>query len=385
MKVLLVPDSMKDCLSAIKAARIMKEGVLEVFPFAEVISCPLSDGGEGLVEVLHEAGIGHKIAVDTEDPLGRNIQAFILELKNKGEFLIEIAQAAGIQLLKADERNPLNTSTRGVGLMIAHAINLGATKIYVGLGGSATHDLGCGMAEVLGAQFYNKENKIIRPTGGNLMDIFRVDADNLIKYNNVEFIGVSDVQSVLLGNEGAAYTFAMQKGATSKSVEQLEEGGQHLACLFPKNNALIQGSGAAGGLGFGLVTFLGGILLNGLEVLSRLTLLDEKIRNADIVLTLEGKTDAQTLLGKLPYSVALLAQKYNKCAIHYTGWWDSNIANKVSHPFNVVVPIQDKPMNVEESIEQTPVLLKAAVIRSFRLMKIGSSFNRSMGTVTKKG
>jgi glycerate 2-kinase len=373
MKVLLVPDSMKDCLSAIEAASIMKNGILEVFPSAEISLCPLSDGGEGLIDVLYEIGIGCKISVLVEDPLGRTITAEIMRLhEDSTAFVIEMAQAAGLELLKPHERNPMQTSTRGVGQMIAKAVELGANKIYVGLGGSATHDLGCGMVHALGGLFYNKQHEEIAPTGNTLIDIAQVELSNLIAMNHVEFIGVTDVKTVLLGEDGAAKTFAGQKGAGLHDIKKLEAGGEHLASLLSGDNHLKEGSGSAGGMGFGLVTFLKGTLLTGLSALNRLVLLDEKIINADLVLTLEGKTDSQTLLGKLPHSVSLMAKEYNKKVIHFTGSWDKDIMQQTSLLFDAVMPIQDQPMSAEESIRNAKTLLKNAVVRCFKLIQMGS-------------
>lgn len=375
MKVLVAPDSMKGALSAVSAAKIIKESILEVCPFADVEVCPLSDGGDGLIAILLHANIGVEVLVDVEDPLGRPIKASIIQLE-KDVFVIEMAQAAGLDLLSFTERNPIHTSTRGVGQMILKAIQSGAKKIYLGLGGSATQDLGCGMAQALGVLFYDKKGNEINPNGGNLKNIVDIDFSHFRDLQNVSFIGVTDVKTVLLGEKGAASSFAVQKGASATSVTLLEEGAKNIAHIlkikYEEYFSRIEGTGAAGGLGFGLVTFLGGNLLMGLEVVGELLSLDEKLIASDIVVSLEGKTDEQTLQGKLPYSLALKAKLYNKMIIHFTGSWESEFDQSFEKVFDVVVPIQDKPMTLIESIDNVSSLLRHAVIRSFKLLSLGS-------------
>ncbi len=379
MKVLLVPDSMKDSLSAVEAVEVMSKAILAVFPLAEITSCPLSDGGEGLVEVLLASGCGERILIDAEDPLGRTITASLLKLSD-GIFLVEMAQAAGLELLSEDERNPMYTSTRGVGQLIKNAISLGAHTIYVGLGGSATHDLGCGMAHALGVKFYTLEDREVFPVGASLQQISRVDPSALSVLKGIRFIGITDVNTLLLGTAGAAQMFAPQKGASEKEVEVLEFGAVKLIEVLQKTPLKtaehLPGSGAAGGLGFGLVTFLRGNLLMGLEVVGRLISLDEKVMNTDIVVTLEGKTDQQTLQGKLPYSMALLAKNYHKKVILFTGSYDRSLVSNLKHVFDTVIPIQDKPMNREESVREVKILLENAVLRSFQLIKMGASLTK---------
>jgi len=371
---------MKDSLSAVVAAEVMKQAIGEVYPGAEIECCPLSDGGEGLIEVLLNAGLGEEIYAEVEDPLGRSISARMLKV-NSHTFILEMAQAAGLELLSPSERNPMHTSTRGVGLMILEALRLGAKEIYIGLGGSATHDLGCGMAHALGYRFYNVYGNEVVPDGQNLKDIVLIDFINVKDVSEIIFFGITDVQSTLLGLHGAAYTYAKQKGASDTGIERLEKGSHQLVRVLKSvqketfENTI--GSGAAGGLGFGLVTFLGATLLKGLEVVGQFTSLDEKLMHADLIITLEGKTDAQTLEGKLPYSIALKAKQYGKPVILYTGSWDRNLSSPMKGVFDAVIPIQDKPMSVEESIADVVVLLRNAVLRSFELMKIKDSLHKN--------
>jgi glycerate 2-kinase len=375
MKVLLVPDSMKDSLSAVEASKLMKGAICEVFPHAEVVSCPLSDGGEGLIEVLLEAGIGKRLLLTADDPLGRMVNTSVLALEEQ-VYVIEMAQAAGLELLSSSERNPMNTSTRGVGQLIKQVISLGAKKVYLGLGGSATHDLGCGMAQALGITFYNQEGLLLDPIGRNLERITSIDFTHAEDLRGIEFIGITDVQTVLLGLHGAAYTYAPQKGATLEEVELLEKGSHHVVQMLKDMTCTTaeaaKGSGAAGGLGFGLVTFLKGTLLRGLDVVGELVSLKEKMIACDLVITLEGKTDEQTWEGKLPYSVAILAKKHHKQVLHFTGSWNRTLAPKAVGVFDAVVPIQDQPMSQEESIRDVEVLLQQAVRRSFQVMNMMS-------------
>jgi glycerate 2-kinase len=379
MKVLLVPDSMKDSLSAIEAAKLMKGAIRDVFPLAEVVSCPLSDGGEGLIEVLLEAGLGSRQSLMVEDPLGRMVHASVLALEDH-VYVIEMAQAAGLDLLTSAERNPMNTSTRGVGQMIKHVISLGAKKIYLGLGGSATHDLGCGMAQALGLKFYDSAGALLDPMGRNLADVSTIDFTEALDLGEITFIGITDVQTLLCGAHGAAHTYGPQKGATKEEVDLLERGTLHvieaLQGMKRKTAESIKGSAAAGGLGFGLVTFLQGTLVMGLDVVGELMSLKEKLKACDLVMTLEGKTDEQTWEGKLPYSVALWAKEFQKPVLHFTGSWNRALDQLANGVFDVVIPIQDRPMSQQDSVNDAAVLLKNAVRRSFQLMSIMSIINR---------
>ncbi|MDB5274616.1 MAG: Glycerate kinase [Chitinophagaceae bacterium] len=377
MKVLVVPDSMKDALSAREAALIMKDAILEVYPDAEVECCPFSDGGEGLIDVLSYAGLGQRIAAPVFDPLKRTVDAELLKLED-GVFFIEMAQASGLERLSVEERNPLYTSTYGTGQLISCAIRQGAHKIFLGMGGSATHDLGCGMAMALGAKFYDVDNREIDPIGKNLGKIVRVDLSELNKISAVHFFGMSDVTNPLLGEQGAAHVYAVQKGADELAINVLEEGSDHLSGVLnglnETNLANIPGAGAAGGLGFGLVTFLHGKVLNAVEVLSELFELPQKIKESNLVITLEGRTDRQTLKGKAPYYVGKLAGESRKTRIHFTGSWDSSLSKEFAEVFDAVVPIQDQPMNTKDSIRRVRELLKESVLRTFRLIKIGQLF-----------
>jgi glycerate kinase len=376
MKVLVVPDSMKDALSAREAAQIIKEAILQVIPDAQVKCCPFSDGGEGLIDVLAAAGLGKRVTVNVNDPLGREVSAELLELET-GVFFIEMAQASGLERLSMEERNPLHTSSYGTGQLINYALQKGAHKIFLGMGGSATHDLGCGMAKALGVRFYGTDSQEIDPLGGNLEKITRVDFSHQRSMQQVLFLGVSDVSNILLGEQGAAYIYAAQKGADAFIVNRLEKGSEHVVSLLEEKGfsaAATKGSGAAGGLGFGLVTFLGGKVLNGVEVLSDLVNLSEKVKEADLVITLEGKTDHQTLQGKAPYHVGKLAGEHQKMRLHFTGSWHNALDPLFAEVFDVVVPIQDQPMSKLESIKRVRELLSQAVIRSFRLIKMGQLF-----------
>jgi glycerate kinase len=307
----------------------------------------------------------------------RIVEAELLRL-DKGVFFIEMAQASGLERLSVEERNPLYTSTYGTGQLISYAIQQGAHKIFLGMGGSATHDLGCGMAKALGAKFYDVDHNEIDPVGRNLVKIVRIDFSELDKINSVHFFGVSDVTNPLLGEQGAAHVYAAQKGADELAINVLEEGSEHLLGILNMLNemdiAKMPGTGAAGGLGFGLVTFLHGKVLSGVEVLSDLFELPRKVKESNFVITLEGRTDRQTLKGKAPYYVGKLAAEYRKTRIHFTGSWDSSLSKEFAEVFDVVVPIQDQPMNTKDSIRRVRELLKEAVLRTFRLIKIGQLF-----------
>lgn len=338
MRILLVMDSFKGSLTSVEAEAAVAEGLRAVFPDCELCCVPASDGGEGMMEAFVAYAGGRYVSVQFHDPRmrlreakygivehdsrrgqrqeGRGIvgnSRLMRQLQTQGSVegmtaVIEIAQAAGLELLSPSERNPMLTSTYGVGEMIASALADGCRSFIVGIGGSATNDAGLGMMEALGARFYATDGSALSPCGGNLSQIARIDLASLLpELSSSSFVVACDVRNVFYGSEGAARVYAPQKGASPQQVEILDAGMKHVASLIQSMVGLdlfsVPGSGAAGGLGGAFLAFLGASLRPGVEVFTEFSDLEEKIVVSDLIITGEGKADKQTLMGKLPFGI----------------------------------------------------------------------------------
>jgi len=308
-KIIVATDSFKGTLSAPEACRIIAEQAERVFPKAEIIQLPVSDGGEGLVEIVNSTLGGECKLVQTCDPLGREVSVSYLQLAD-GATLIEMAGAGGLTLLNPNEYDPLRASTFGVGLMILDAIKAGADPIYIGLGGSATVDGGTGAATALGMRFMDEQEGKVTD-GGGLGDIRSLDLSGLrdLKFSG-KMIFLTDVNNPLCGLNGAAEVFGPQKGATPGQVTQLDQGLQNLAELIERETGLdlteIPGIGAAGGFALPFVAFMGAEIRGGIDFVLDLLKFDEKLVGADLLITGEGRTDAQSAMGK---AISALARR----------------------------------------------------------------------------
>ena len=314
-KVVVASDSFKGCLRSDQVADAVEAGIHKVFPDCEVVKLPVGDGGEGTMEALVSAMGGHVIALSVQDPLGRPVEAEYA-LLNDGSAVIEISKSSGLTLLAQHERNPLKTSTYGVGQLIADALRKGCRRFLVCIGGSATNDAGTGMLEALGYRLFNSAGTELNGCGENLIKIKDVDSSAAMpELKESEFIVACDVDSPLYGPNGAAYVFAPQKGADAAMVEDLDRGLRHFADIMQKCAGLdvadMPGAGAAGGLGAAFIAFLNAKLKRGADMVLDAVSLDEHIRNADLVITGEGKIDSQTMSGKLPAAVAERAAAQN--------------------------------------------------------------------------
>jgi len=317
MNVLIAPDSFKDSLSASKVAQAIKEGVLSFSESANCYNISASDGGEGFLKaVLNYSSDINIITGPTVDPLGRAIEAqYLFDESNKTSY-IELAKASGLELLSKEERNPMRTSTFGTGIQIKDAIDKGTEYIYLGIGGSGTNDGGTGIAQALGFRFFTSEGDEIEPKGSNLHKIFSIEKPTT-NYANIIFIAVNDVLNPLFGKKGAAFTYAEQKGADEEEITQLDKGLEHLHTIVQKefqiDEANTPGSGAAGGTAYGLRSFLHAKYISGSSFVLKLsnfeTLVSEK--KIDVIITGEGKIDAQTSYGKFVYGIAREAKKHD--------------------------------------------------------------------------
>lgn len=359
-KFVLAPDSFKESMTAKEVCVAMEKGIRKVFSDAEIVHVPMADGGEGTVESLVDATNGYKEYVEVQGPLPKQkVRAYYGILEDKKTAVIEMAQASGLMLVDPKVRNPLVTTTYGTGELIKAALNKGVSTIIIGIGGSATVDGGIGMAQALGVKFTDKYGNNIEPTGSNLAKIDKISMENLDKrVKKVNFIIASDVENILTGKKGAAAVFGPQKGATPDEVELLDKGLIHYAEIIRrdigKNVEDIAGSGAAGGLGAGLIAFLDAKLQSGVEVVANTVELAEKISQADYIFTGEGGMDFQTKYGKTPFGVAQVAKKYQKPVFAEAGYLGERIEELYDIGISAIFGIVDKSESIEESLEKGP-------------------------------
>ncbi|MEK6780550.1 MAG: glycerate kinase [Bacteroidota bacterium] len=323
MNVLIASDKFKGSLTANDVCDAVKSGLLKNHPDLNIISIPMADGGEGTCELLTHYFQGNVVSAEVTGPLFENRYAeYGISLDGTTAF-IEMAKASGLQLLKPENRNPLYTTTLGTGELIKDALNRGVQKILMGIGGSSTNDAGMGMAQALGVGFYDSQNNVLKPIGENLIHLHSIRTDRIHpRIKEVKFEALCDVDNPLYGIHGAAYTFAPQKGATEKAVKLLDEGLRNFETVIQKTfktSANFPGAGAGGGLPGMAKVFLNISFHRGMEYLISVTGLEEKIKQADIIITGEGKIDQQTLAGKVVMEIGRLGLKYNKKVVAIAG------------------------------------------------------------------
>lgn len=375
MKIVIAPDSFKDCLDAFDVARYLAEGIYRVDPRADIDLIPVADGGEGFVNTMLSAVGGIKKTIIVTGPLKKKVEAFYGILNDGLKAAIEMAAASGIEHLGAEERNPLITSTFGTGELMKDAMENGCKKIIIGIGGSATNDGGTGMAKALGYKFLDNKGFEIEEGGGALNRLAHIDTSNINPLlNKTEILVACDVTNPLIGARGASSVYGPQKGATPEMVEQLDHNLEHLAKIIERDLGRdvlhTPGGGAAGGLGAGLVAFVGGKLQAGFDIIKEQTGLEEAIKNADFVFTGEGKIDRQTKQGKTPWGVALIARKYNKPLFAVAGYLGEGYRELYEEGFTSIFAIPNGPISLSKSIEEAPKLLTDAGERIFRLIKL---------------
>jgi glycerate kinase len=376
MNILLCPDKFKECMSAVNVAAHIRNGIMSVFPEADCRIIPLADGGEGTVEAMVEATNGRIESVRVHDPLMRQIDSFFGISGNGETAIIEMAAASGLALLKPEERNPLVTTTYGTGELIRYALDKGCSKIILGIGGSATVDGGVGMAQALGVRFTDATGNDIGPGGGNLGSIYHIDFSTVDpRLAACKICAACDVTNLLTGPQGAAYVYGPQKGAKSAMLKLLDDNLLHLSRiifdLLHSDIGILQGGGAAGGMGAGIAAFLNGELRQGFELISQTVKLEDLINWADLVITGEGKMDSQTAFGKTPAGVARMANNLNKPVIAFTGSLGNELDKIRDLGFTAVIPVADKPMTLEQSIAEAGRLLEKAAERVMQLIALG--------------
>ena len=367
MKIVIASDKYKGSLSALEVCRIIEGTIKEIDPDIEVMTSPMADGGDGTVETLVESLDGKFIELKVKGPLGEPVNARFGMIGNDTA-VIEMASASGLVLVPEEKQNPMVTTTYGTGELILKAIDMGSKKIIVGIGGSATTDGGMGMAQALGYRLFDSNGDPLDPGGKGLARLASIDNSGInSKLLSTTIEVASDVDNPLYGKKGAAYVYGPQKGADPEMVKALDKGLINYAKIvardLKKDIADLPGAGAAGGLGAGLAAFAGGILKPGTDIVIETTGLEDKIKDADLIITGEGAMDEQTFYGKSAYGVAKLASKYNIPVITINGSVLSdrnNIDEKNSSLFSGNFSIMNKPMKLEEAIRDAEGLLSGA-------------------------
>lgn len=375
MKIIIAPDSFKGSLSALEVCENIEIGIRKVFDTAEIVRVPMADGGEGTVQSLVDATGGEIISLKVKGPLLKEVDAFYGILGDRTTAVIEMSSASGITLLTKEERNPMKATTYGTGQIIKHALDMGCRNIIIGIGGSATNDGGAGMVKALGIKLLDEKSEEIDFGGGNLNKLKSIDVSEIdSRINQCNIVVACDVDNTLCGEKGASYIFGSQKGADENMIITLDRNLSHYAEIVERYLGVAikdyPGAGAAGGLGGGLLAFLHAKLQPGINIVIERTELEEKLKDADLVITGEGMIDYQTQYGKTPYGVAKLAKKYNIPVIAIAGGIGKGAEELYSKVFDSIFSIVDKPMQLEEAIENSVLLLQNTAERIMRVLKI---------------
>ena len=360
MKFVLAPDSFKESMTAKEVCQAMENGIRKVLPDAKIISVPMSDGGEGTMDSLIDATNGQKYAVKVTEPLGTPVTAHYGILGDQKTAIIEMAEASGLSYVPQDKRTPATikkTTTFGTGELINAALKHDVTRVIIGLGGSSTNDGGSGMAQAIGVKFFDHNDHEITQKlgGGDLKQITRIDTIDINpKIKKTKFLLASDVTNPLTGTNGASYVFGPQKGADQATAKELDENLSHYAKIIGQNIAQTPGSGAAGGLGAGLLAFTHAKIYPGVKLVANEVHLAEKIKEADYVFTGEGGTDFQTQFGKTPYGVAQIAKKYDVPVISLAGYIGKGIDHLYDKGFTAIFGILAKVENIDQALKDGP-------------------------------
>lgn len=365
MKIVIAPDSFKGSLSALEVAQALHRGLRQAGENAlgwEILEVPVADGGEGTVQALVDATGGRLVEAKVTDPIGRPVQAMYGLMGDGETCVIEMAQASGLPLVPEKLRNPLLTTTYGTGELIRVGLLAGCRKFIIGIGGSATNDGGVGMAQALGIRFLDKDGQELGFGGENLVNLMRIDMSGLMaEAREATFQVACDVTNPLTGPTGAAAVYGPQKGATPEMVVTLDKSLHHTAEIIERDLQVsireIPGAGAAGGLGAGLMAFLGATLRPGVEIVLNALHFTEKLARASLVITGEGRIDAQTVFGKTPNGVAQQAKALGIPVIGIAGSLGQGAKTVHAHGIDAVFSIVPGPMTLEEAVARSKELV----------------------------
>lgn len=356
MKIIVAPDSFKGSLTALEAAQAMAAGVHAYDSTITTVLLPAADGGEGTMHSLVGSTQGKEVSCVVQDPLGRTVEASYGVLGDGETCVIEIAEASGLMLLREGERNPMITSSYGTGELIRHALDAGFRKFIIGLGGSATNDAGAGMLQALGMKFLSEEGVELNQGGGPLTDLHAIDCSHFDKrIAESNFLIASDVKNPFVGPVGASAVFGPQKGATPEMVAHLDKGLTTFANIVEQQIGISLhasiGAGAAGGAGGAFQAFMPGEMQQGIHVVLQAISFHEHLKDVDLILTGEGKTDVQTLSGKTPFGIAEVARLEGKPVLLISGKVDEESREELLPFFTELHEVSDGTQSVDELME----------------------------------
>ena len=378
MKIVIAPDSYKGSIYASDAARAMEDGVRRVLPDAEVVLVPVADGGDGTLETLVETSGGRIIASDVTGPLGETVSAQWGAMGDGVTAVAEMARTSGLALVRLEDRDPLNATTYGLGEVILEALEAGYRRFILGIGGSATNDAGAGMAQALGVRLLDAGGAELPPGGAALARLARIDTLGLDpRAADADFDVACDVNNPLTGPEGASAVYGPQKGATPEIVEQLDAALANFADVVKRDLGAdvdgVPGSGAAGGLGGGIMAFLGGRLRPGVDIVLDTVDLASRLDGADLIITGEGCMDFQTVYNKAPIGVARLAGERNIPVIGVSGSLGDGFTDVHEHGIAAAVAITHAPMTLDEATDRVAELIASATEQAVRLVRVGAA------------
>ena len=378
MKIVIAPQAFKGSLSALSAARAIGRGVLASDPTTEIALVPVADGGDGTLSALIDSTDGQIFKSIVTGPLGFAVESEWGVMGDGKTAVIEMAQASGLVLVPPKRRNPLNTTTRGTGQIIKEALDKGYSRIIVGLGGSATNDGGVGMASALGVQFLDSEGKPLADGAAMLSELCHIDVSTIHPgLKLAEIIGATDVTNPLCGPTGASAVYGPQKGATTEIINRLDAALMHFATIIKSEMDIDvldePGSGAAGGMGAGLLAFANAELRSGIDMVCDVLEFEKHIKDADLVITGEGRSDASTVYDKAPMGVARKAKVHNVPTVVLAGSLGEGYEELYNHDISAVVCIADRTMAFDRSLARTEELLEAAADRTIRLLRLGAA------------
>lgn len=378
MKIIVAPDSFKGNQTALAVANAIERGMRKFDQNLEIIKVPLADGGEGTVEAAASAAGGQIVSVTVTDPLNGSVEAEYAILHDGTTAVIEMAAASGLPLVPDHLKNPGKTSTIGTGELIRHALDSGCRKIILGIGGSATNDGGMGAASALGVKFLDEKGKETGVTGDDMLRVKTIDMSLLDpRIPNTDILVACDVSNPFYGPTGAAYIYAPQKGASKEKVISLDKGLRNLAEVIEKSLGKsivdIPGTGAAGGLGGGLIAFFNAKLQSGIELILKAVEFDKILENAQLVITGEGKTDYQTAFGKVPAGVAASAKKQGIPVVCFSGALGKKIEELYATGITALFSTANREMTLDYAIDNSLILLEEGAENIIRLFCAGKS------------
>jgi len=382
MKILVAPQAFKGSISAVDVAAAMREGVLRVLPDAEVSAVAVADGGDGTLETLVEGSGGEIHHIEVTGPLGERRQAEWGAMGDGTTAVIEMARTSGLALVSDDERNPLVTTTFGLGEAILHAVDAGFRRFIIGIGGSATNDAGAGMAQALGVKLLDRNGRDLEFGGAALSRLNHIDVSGLDEtIRSCEFLVACDVNNPLTGPTGASVIYGPQKGATTEMIERLDAALLHFAELVKRDLGVeindVPGSGAAGGLGGGMIAFTSGELRAGVDIVLDTVRLDEYLTGCSLVITGEGSMDHSTIYNKAPVGVAERAKRVGIPVVGISGSLGAGFQDVHEHGIDALAAITSGPMTLDEASKRAPELIANATEQALRFLRAGSQVFRS--------